>query len=105
MLSLKFKNIKFQQQFNKLEKVKVLGKFLENYLSGHINYKRLLYKLKLIKILQRMYFNKPGRVSLKTRCIFTNRSRVISKKYAVSRFVLRDFMQFGLLPGCKKAVW
>jgi ribosomal protein S14 len=105
MLSLKFKNIKFQRQFNKLEKVKVLGKFLENYLYGHNNYKRMLYKLKLIKILRRMYFNKPGRAGLKTRCIFTNRSRIISKKYAVSRFVLRDFMQFGLLPGCKKAVW
>jgi len=105
MLSLKFKNIKLQQHFNKLEKIKILGKFLESYLYGSKDYKRVIYKLKAIKLLQKKYFNKHSRVSIKTRCIFTNRSRVISKKYAISRFVLRDFMQFGLLPGGKKAVW
>ena len=105
MLTLKFKNIKLQQQFNKIEKIKILGKFLESYLYGFKPCKGVVYKLKTIKLLRKNYFNKNSRVGIKTRCIFTNRSRVISKKKAVSRFVLRDFMQFGLLPGCKKAVW
>lgn len=105
MLSLKIKNNKLQKQFNKLEKVKILGKFLENYICGFSNYKKILYRLKTIKILRKMYFIKLSRVGLKTRCIFTNRSRIVSKKHAISRFILRDFMQFGLLPGCKKSVW
>ena len=105
MLALKIKNIRLQHQFNKLEKVKIVGKFLESYICGRNDYKKLLHKLKTIKTLRKNYFNKISRVRFKTRCIFTNRGRIISKKYAASRFILRDFMQFGLLPGYKKAVW
>jgi ribosomal protein S14 len=105
MLALRFKSNKLQFNFNRVEKYKILGKFLENYISGKIDSRNFSYKLKSIKILSKYYFNQKSRVSLKRRCIYTNRSKSLSKKYGVSRFILRDFIQFGFLAGYKKAVW
>jgi ribosomal protein S14 len=39
------------------------------------------------------------------RCILTNRKGSIDRKFLLSRIVLRDLMQFGIIPGFKKAVW
>jgi ribosomal protein S14 len=105
MLSLKFRNIKLQKNFNKVEKTKILGKFLENYICANVSRRKFFYRLKHIRILRINYFNKITRVRLKTRCIFTNRSNSVFRRYGSSRFVLRDLMQFGLLSGYKKAVW
>jgi ribosomal protein S14 len=105
MRALQIKNNKLQHRYKKAEKTKILGKFLGNYFYGCDLTKKFLYQLKSFKTLRKYYFAKTSRVRLNARCIFTNRSRGISKKYGVSRFVLRDFIQFGFLPGYKKAVW
>jgi len=105
MKSLKIKNSKLQRRFKRAEKSRVLGKFIETYFCGLHLAGGGLYKLKNFKILRKYYFTKISRVRINTRCIFTNRPRNISKKHGASRFVLRDFIQFGLLPGYKKAVW
>ena len=40
------------------------------------------------------------------RCIFTGRSRgSVRKLGGVSRVLLRDMLQLGIIPGYKKAVW
>ena len=85
--------------------MRVIGKFMENYFYGCNLTKNHLYQLKNFRLLRKHYFTKTSRVRINSRCIFTNRSRGISKKHGVSRFVLRDFIQFGFLPGYKKAVW
>jgi ribosomal protein S14 len=105
MRALQVKNNKYQYNYKKAEKIRIVGKFMENYFNGCNSIKKLLYQLKSFKILRKYYFTKTSRTRINTRCIFTNRSRSTYKKYSVSRFVLRDFIQFGFLPGYKKAVW
>ena len=105
MLSLKFKSKKLQNCFSKAEKIRVLAKFIEAYIIGSGKVKKFSSCLNEITVLRKYYLTKFSRVRIKRRCIFTNASKSISKKFGASRFVLRDFMQFGLLPGYKKSVW
>jgi ribosomal protein S14 len=105
MLSLKLKNNKLRHSFYKIEKTKIIGKFLEGYISTFQKKLNLLHKLKGIKVLRKKFYIKTSRVQIKTRCIFTNRSKSVFKKTGASRFVLRNLIQFGFLPGYKKAVW
>jgi len=39
------------------------------------------------------------------RCILTNRGRACTRPYNISRMVLRELLQFSILPGYQKAVW
>jgi len=39
------------------------------------------------------------------RCILTNRGRSCTRPYNISRMVLRELLQFSILPGYQKAVW
>jgi len=105
MLNLKIKNIKLQRRYNQYEKTRVLGKFIEKYISGLYVSKKFSFKLREQKILKRCYYNKVSRIRLNARCIFTNRVAGVSKKYGASRFILRNFTQFGFIPGFKKAIW
>lgn len=105
MKSIKTKNIKLQTKFSKIEKIRVLSKFIKTHVSGSILTRNFLPRLKELTFFRKFYYNKISRVRIKTRCIFTNRSNSITKKYGASRFILRHFIQFGFLPGYKKAVW
>jgi ribosomal protein S14 len=105
MRSILIKNNKSQVEYKKTEKIRILGKFLENYLHGCTSTRNLVCKLKDSKIFRKHYFSKMSRVRISARCVFTNRGRGVSKKHRTSRFVLRDFIQFGLLSGYRKAVW
>lgn len=104
MLYLKKKNYKSRFSFHKIEKSRVLSKFVICY-SQNKKIKSSLQTIKKIKSFQLHFFNKKSRVRLNNRCIFTNRSNSIYKKYNSSRFILREFIQFGMIPGFKKAVW
>ncbi len=44
-------------------------------------------------------------VRLKNRCILTNRSKGVYRKFRLSRIRLREMLANGLIPGYKKAVW
>ena len=105
MLYLKIKNKKLRHHYKKIEKYRLLGKFLESYFGSNIKLQKYNYLLKSIKLLKKHYLNNSSRIRLKSRCIFTNRSRSINKKYNISRFIYRDFINFGLISGYKKAVW
>ena len=105
MLSLKYKTTKLQQLFRAAEKTRVLAKFIGAYVFRFYRAKSFLFRLKEVKTFRKYYFTKISRVRIKRRCIFTNGSKSVSKKFGASRFVLRDFMQFGLVPGYKKSVW
>lgn len=43
-------------------------------------------------------------VKIRRRCVLTNRSRGVQTSYNISRIKLRELLQFGILPGYKKAV-
>ena len=52
------------------------------------------------------FLNKHGSKSLlRNRCVLSNRSNSINKDYNLSRIVFRQFLQQGIIPGGKKAVW
>jgi len=96
LLSKKIKNLQLRQIFNKIEKFKKLNKFIFIYLIN----KNLIH-----------FFNVSKKFKMKTlmaitrRCLLTNRSRAIYRPFGLSRLVLRDLIQFGLLPGYTKAIW
>ncbi len=63
---------------------------------------RLLY---LKNLLLKISKNKFSKTKLVRRCILTNRSRGSLQTFGVSRSFLRELLQFGIIPGYKKAVW
>lgn len=103
MLALKKKDIKLRFIFNKIEKHRILSKFIVQYFQKKKE-KNFLSKIKKMKFF-RFFISKKSRVRMVNRCIFTNRSKGVSKQYGSSRFIIREYAQFGLLSGCHKAVW
>jgi len=39
------------------------------------------------------------------RCVLNNRGRGVLRPYGISRTLMRELMQFGVIPGYSKAVW
>jgi ribosomal protein S14 len=105
MLSLKKKDVKARSIFSKYELRSRVVKLLltnlasrHNYLQGSKFLPLNLYKLQT-------KFRRCSKVKIRTRCVLTNRGRGIYRPYGLSRIVLREFMQFGIIPGYKKAVF
>ena len=55
--------------------------------------------------IKKAFLHNKTRIRFVSRCLLTNCSRGVSKKFNLSRFILRDLMQFGLIPGYSKSVW
>jgi ribosomal protein S14 len=102
MILAKVKDIKNRKQFFKKEffnkKIKFLFINLLNK-NKHLqqNSKQLDFFLKLKQ--------KNSKTKIIRRCIFNNRSRGSLRFLGVSRIYLRELLQFGVIPGYKKAVW
>ena len=103
MKFLRYKDKKNRKFFLKTEKKSLLIKFL---LTNLLNKYSLPVAGAFNKVLN---FNKSlsikGRTNIIRRCIITNRGRAVSRKLDSSRFILRNLMQFGVIPGFKKSVW
>lgn len=101
----KIKDIKFRKLYSRYEIFKRVYKFLfVNFSFSEVLVLKkaaFLCKTKLYK----EKFIKNSRVKFNNRCILTNRSRGVAKRYGVSRIKLREFLQYGILPGFSKAVW
>lgn len=105
MLSKKIKELKLRQLFLKNEFLKKKYNFLLMSLSCGIQ-KNIKKKYVLYNILKtRAQIKKISKVQLNNRCVLTNRSRGIVRPFFVSRIKMREYMQFGVIPGYKKAVW
>ena len=105
MLSSKIKDLKLRKLFLKVEKKKKIYTFLFlNLLSRKsVNKSRQLITLSLLKLQSKL--NRVSKVRLTNRCILSNRTRGVNKRYGLSRIMMRDLIQFGIIPGYKKAVW
>jgi ribosomal protein S14 len=103
MLYLKLKNIKNQITFNKIEKRKIINKYIFINLVNRSEMKNYLQNVfnNFLKINKKI--NKK-RVKHNRRCIFNNRNRSISRTFGISRSLLRHFMQSGIIPGYIKSV-
>lgn len=105
MLSSKIKDLKLRKLFFKFEKKKKICKFLfinllsRKILRGH-NKEITLLLLKLQNT-----FKRSSKIRLTNRCVLSNRGRGVNKLFGLSRIMMRDLIQFGIIPGYTKAVW
>jgi len=83
-----------------LEKLKIILLFLKKKNAFKLQYK---IKFLIVKKLQKMI--NISKTKVVRRCILTNRGRSCTRPYNISRMVLRELLQFSILPGYQKAVW
>jgi ribosomal protein S14 len=96
------KDIRNRKLFKKSEIKKLISKFIIiNLISNPILIKT--FKNKFLFYNDKIFKN--SKIKMKGRCILTNRKGSIDRKFLLSRIVLRDLMQFGIIPGFKKAIW
>jgi ribosomal protein S14 len=105
MQSKKFKNIKLRKAAAKAEIAKKTNKFLFVNLLNRINNVDLKASLVFLFLKQKIHSKKTSKVLITNRCILNNRSRGVFRPFGVSRTLLRELMQFGIVPGYAKAVW
>jgi len=99
MLFKKIKDLKIRKKFLQIEKKKLINKYIKtNFLNNNLyNFKK--------SFLKNFVTFRISKVKIKNRCLFTNRNHSVYKKFSLSRIVLRDLMQFGIIPGYTKSVW
>jgi len=105
MLSSKQKDIKIRNRFYKYENLNKITKLLFIYLSSRKNLKTNL-KIKstnLQKLHSKIRFF--SKIKIRARCALTNRIGGLYRPYFISRIVMRELIQFGILPGYTKSVW
>jgi len=107
MLSAKIQDLKIRKAFLKVEKIKKIKKFLfVNLLNTKTNVSLIQRNFLLISLLKlHNKYNFKTRVRMTNRCVLNNRNRGVFRPYGISRILMRDLMQFGILPGYAKAVW
>ncbi len=105
MQSKKIKNIKLRKAVAKTEIAKKTSKFLFVNLLNRVNCVDLKATLVSLFLKQKIHSKKTSKVFITNRCIFNNRSRGVFRPFGVSRTLLRELMQFGIVPGYTKAVW
>ncbi len=67
-------------------------------------------KLNESSILKSLYFESKykkrfTKTRLIRRCVLTDRTKAVNRSFNLSRNIFRNMLQFGLVPGYKKAVW
>jgi ribosomal protein S14 len=96
MLSSKIKDIKLRNSLKRVEKIKKIKKFLFTEIRSSIIISFLKDKKSILH---------KSKIRMTNRCVLTNRGRGVLRPYGISRVVMRDLMQFGVIPGYSKAVW
>jgi ribosomal protein S14 len=105
MLAKKIKDLNSRKKFYRLEYLKRIYKvLLLNLLTNKIHFKKKAVLILKFRKIQKKY-TQISKVQIKSRCILSNRSHGILRKYSLSRIKMRELLQFGILPGYKKAVW
>ena len=91
--------------FFKLEILKKMFKILKILLLNNPKFKKFKSYIfyNLIKINKKI--NKISKVQINNRCIISNRNKGVYRHYSLSRIKMRELLQFGILPGYKKAAW
>jgi small subunit ribosomal protein S14 len=102
MLSSRIKDIKLRNSFSKVEKKKLLNKFLFVNLLNKKQSQTQMTAVLLKSFLNKKYNSKVRNVR---QCVFNGRTRGVLRDFGISRVYLRELMLFGLVPGYSKAVW
>ena len=109
MQHLRIKDVKKRFNLKKLEAQRTVLAFLRYNLLNKKQTRICMHKINsaflTLTYTKKNYLNKKSKVSITSRCVVTNRSRGVIRKFGLSRNTLSNFMHFGLIPGYKKAVW
>ena len=106
MLSTKIRDIKIRNLFYRVEKLKKIKKFLFINLINNKKLKNSARSSLLISFLKKkIKLKHKTRTRIASNCIFNGRGKSVLRPYGISRILLRDMLQFGVLPGYSKAVW
>jgi ribosomal protein S14 len=105
MISKQFKNLELRKSVSKDEVLKKTKKFLFINLLNRTTSLDLKSKLIFLFLKQKTNSKTNSKVLITNRCIFNNRSRGVYRPFGISRSLLRELMQFGLVPGYSKGVW
>lgn len=105
MLYLKKKNLNIRKLYLKREIMLKTKKFIYlNLLTNkNLNKNKIIYSF--LKKNNKNIFSLKLKTKIKNRCLFSNTSRSVSRSFKLSRRSLKHLLQFGLIPGYKKAVW
>jgi len=106
MFSSPIKDLKLRLLFKKHEKLAKVHKFLFVHLASrayltNVNDPRLQLQLK--KLLFGLKFH--SKIRIRSHCKLTGKTNGVYRPYYLSRMVLKELIEFGILPGYKKAVW
>lgn len=77
-------------------------KYIKIYFKNQIKVKQFNFKFLNKKRIQSIG---KFRSRINSRCILTNRSKSIYRKFHISRIQLRNFVLQGILPGVRKSNW
>jgi len=105
MKAKQIKNIKLRKSVSQGEIVKKTNKFLFINLLNRTDCVELKSKLIFLFLKQKTNSIKYSKVLVTNRCVFNNRSRGVYRPFGISRSLLRELMQFGIVPGYTKGVW
>jgi len=108
MLLYKTKDYKLRSKYKKIEYKKKILKFITTNLLCNLNLskkKKRSYLIETLLSVKLKNFSLISKVKIIRRCIFHNRSYGVTRKFNLSRSIFRELLQFGLIPGYKKAVW
>lgn len=91
----------------KLERVELKKKELKIVFVNLMNDSSIFPEQKklVVKELVRKLHKRTSKSRVMKRCLLTNKARVMHKSFKISRVKLKDMLEFGLVPGYKKAVW
>lgn len=106
MLSTKIRDIKTRKLFYRVEKLKKIRKFLFiNYLNNKKTTSFSKSSLLISFLKKKQGLKDKTKVRVTNNCIFNNRNKGVLRPYGISRILLRNMFQFGVIPGYSKAVW
>lgn len=110
LFAKKIKDIKQRKKLLKLEYKLKSEKFVFLNLVAKLTSlkkEKIIRQSSLYKAFYLLFFKKHSgnKVKLTRRCLITNRAKGVYRSFNLSRLIFRDLLQFGLVPGHKKAVW
>ena len=101
MISSKIKDLKIRNSLRRIEKLRNIKKFL--FISMIQKESRPSAILSFLK--DKNSAKSRSKTRVVNRCVLNNRGRGVLRPYGISRTLLRELMQFGIIPGYSKAVW
>jgi ribosomal protein S14 len=102
MLSSKIKDLKIRNSIKKVEKIKNVKKFL---FVSLMNKKETEPSVVISFLKNKNKIKNKSKTRMTNRCVLNNRGRGVLRPYGISRTLMRELMQFGVIPGYSKAVW